>query len=63
MTEAIAEWLRSIHFDGSGCGTNGIGGCSNCYGPSPMDAYELAEALIESDEVREALTKAWGEGA
>ena len=49
--DALADWLRSIHFDGTGCGTNGTGGCSYCYGPSPMDAYELAEALVESSGV------------
>lgn len=44
--EKVAAHLASIHFDGTGCGTTGTNACSNCYGPSPMDAYEVADAVL-----------------
>jgi hypothetical protein len=46
MRERVAEVLRRQHFDGTGCGTNGSNACSNCFGPSPMTADEIADALL-----------------
>lgn len=45
LADAIAKRLHLIHFDGQGCGTNGSNACSNCFGPSPMSADELAEDI------------------
>jgi hypothetical protein len=42
-----AEYLRTTHWDGNGCGTNGTSGCSRCYGPSPADADEVAEYVLD----------------
>lgn len=49
MSEAqrIADYLESIHWDGNGCGTHGTSACSNCFGPSPMTAREIAEAVLD----------------
>lgn len=62
--DELAAFLESEHFDGTGCGTNGSGACSYCYGPSPMTAEEVAEAvrpwLAEHDRVVAA--NAWDEG-
>lgn len=51
--EPPAEWveiaaarLRDTHWDGTGCGTNGPGGCSRCYGPSPADSREVTEDVL-----------------
>lgn len=42
----IAEMLRRIHFDGTACGDpQSPGACSNCFGPSPMTADEIAQAV------------------
>ena len=46
--EALAEHLKRIYFDGTGCGTTGVDGCSNCCGPSPMSAHEIATALLDA---------------
>lgn len=48
LEELIANRLRSIHFDGTGCGGTpyDTGNCSNCYGPSPMSADEIAEEVV-----------------
>ena len=49
--EAIAvgaKALRSVHFDGNGCGTHGSNGCSICFGPNPMDSYEVAQVVLEA---------------
>lgn len=53
--EALAEHLNRIHFDGTGCGTTGVNGCSNCCGPSPMSAHEIAEAILNSSAMRDLL--------
>ena len=44
--DKLAATLTAQHFDGTGCGDPGVGSCSNCYGPSPMSAREIADALI-----------------
>lgn len=44
--ETIAAHLNAIHFDGNGCKTTGPNGCSNCFGPSPMSALEVADAVL-----------------
>lgn len=44
--EAAAAYLRGTHWDGTGCGTNGSGACSRCYGPSPADVGEVSEDAI-----------------
>lgn len=45
LTSRIADRLRTVHFDGNGCGTHGPNACSNCYGPSPMSADEVAREV------------------
>jgi len=59
IERAVVDTLRSIHHDGTGCGTNGSGGCSVCYGPSPLDATEIAEHLVPAivDAVAPALNR------
>jgi hypothetical protein len=44
--EAAATRLRTTHWDGNGCGTNGTNGCSRCCGPSPADAREVAAEVL-----------------
>lgn len=63
IERTVVDTLRSIHFDGTGCGTNGTGGCSVCYGPSPLDATEIAEHLAPAimDAVALALEAAEAE--
>ncbi|MGL4998001.1 MAG: hypothetical protein ACRC5T_03285 [Cetobacterium sp.] len=46
-TQDIAKHLESLHFDGTGCGINGSMGCSMCFGPSPMSAKEVVEAVLK----------------
>lgn len=47
--EVLAAHLTRIHFDGTGCGDlSSPGACSNCYGPSPMTAQEVAEAAVDA---------------
>jgi hypothetical protein len=53
LTADLAELLIRAHFDGTGCGTNGPNACSNCAGPSPMDAHEIAAVLAARVAVRE----------
>lgn len=48
QVEAAAETLIARHWDGTGCGTHGANACSNCFGPSPMSAYEVARAVLEA---------------
>lgn len=51
VAEAVrvsAKYLRTTHWDGHGCGTNGSNGCSRCYGPSPADAVEVAEDVLDA---------------
>lgn len=43
--DALAERLRTAHFDGLGCGTHGVNACVHCFGPSPMSATEIAEEV------------------
>jgi hypothetical protein len=50
QVRAVAEALESMHWDGMGCGTHGTNACSNCHGPSPMSATELARAALEAAE-------------
>ena len=47
LAKRIEDRLTMIHFDGEGCGTYGTNACSNCHGPSPMSAYEIARGLAE----------------
>ena len=44
--DELAATLTGQHFDGQGCGGSHAGACSSCYGPSPMSAHEIADALI-----------------
>lgn len=46
MIEAAAARLRSIHWDGTGCGTNGHMGCAHCFGPSPLDEREISREVL-----------------
>lgn len=46
LATLAAERLRLIHWDGTGCGTHGTSACVNCFGPSPMDAHEVAAEVI-----------------
>lgn len=46
IERTVVDTLRRIHFDGNGCGTHDSGACSVCYGPSPLDATEIAEHLV-----------------
>jgi len=46
LERTVVDRLRRIHFDGNGCGTHDSGACSACYGPSPLDATEIAEHLV-----------------
>lgn len=46
LRDKAAKWLRTTHWDGNGCGTNGTGGCSRCFGPSPADSQEVAEEVL-----------------
>lgn len=65
--EAGAAYLRSTHWDGNGCGTEGTGGCSRCYGPSPDDSYEVAKDVlaaalpVELRELRAEIDRLTGE--
>ncbi|AZG43470.1 hypothetical protein [Gordonia insulae] len=47
LADMIADRLRSMHFRGDECGTNGPNACSNCFGPGGgMDARAVAEAVV-----------------
>lgn len=46
LVNEAANHLRKIHWDGMGCGTHGVMACSNCHGPSPMDAHEVALEVL-----------------
>lgn len=46
MIENIRKALLLRHFDGNGCGTHDGTACSVCFGPSPMDAREVAEVVV-----------------
>jgi len=63
IERTVVDTLRAIHHDGTGCGTSGTGGCSVCFGPSPLDATEIAEHLVPAlmDAVAPALEAAQAE--
>lgn len=47
LTEKVARALVAMHFDGVGCGdSQHPGACSNCYGPSPMNALEVSRTVL-----------------
>lgn len=46
--EAGSRDLAAKHWDGTGCGYHGSSACSYCYGPSPMNATEVAESVLQS---------------
>lgn len=47
LANRIADRLRLIHFDGTGCGVEADHpcACSNCFGPSPMSADAIGRDL------------------
>lgn len=46
MVNEAANRLRIIHWDGMGCDTHGTSACTNCFGPSPMTAHEVAAEVL-----------------
>lgn len=61
LIDVGAAALDRLHWDGTGCNVppDHPSACSHCYGPSPMSAHEVTEAvlaavapLIRAEEVR-----------
>ena len=48
LVEKVARELIATHWDGTGCGTTGTNACSNCFGSSPMDPFEVTRTVLDA---------------